>query len=35
MMLRYDLDLDDGEEDDDKKIVNFIRFFLAPKIEDS
>tara|TARA_B100001093_G_scaffold519917_1_gene611375 strand:- start:16515 stop:17309 length:795 start_codon:yes stop_codon:yes gene_type:complete len=35
MMLRYDLDLDDGEDDEDKKIVNFIRFFLAPKIEDS
>ena len=35
MMVRYDLDLDDGEEDEDKKIVNFIRFFLAPMIEDS
>lgn len=35
MMVRYDLDIDYDEEEEDKKIVNFIRFFLAPMIEDS
>ena len=36
MKIQYDMDdvLDDDEEDEDYEATNFIRFFLAPKIED-
>ena len=36
MKIQYDMDdvLDDDEEDEEYEATNFIRFFLAPKIED-
>ena len=37
MKLQYDLDfiMDQEDDDEDKEAENYIRFFLAPKIEDS
>ena len=37
MKLQYDLDfiMDQEDDDEDKESENYIRFFLAPKIEDS
>tara|TARA_Y100000591_G_scaffold58389_2_gene46835 strand:- start:3519 stop:4322 length:804 start_codon:yes stop_codon:yes gene_type:complete len=35
MKLQYDLDFVMDQEDDDEESENYIRFFLAPKIEDS
>lgn len=39
MKLQYDLDFvmdeDDDEDDEESEVNNYIRFFLAPKIEDS
>ena len=36
MKLQYDLDfVMDQEDDDEEESQNYIRFFLAPKIEDS
>ena len=35
MKLQYDLDFIMDNEDEDEEVNNYIRFFLAPKIEDS
>ena len=38
MKLQYDLDFvmdEDDDEDEESEVNNYIRFFLAPKIEDS
>tara|TARA_B100001063_G_scaffold247357_1_gene293176 strand:- start:4690 stop:5493 length:804 start_codon:yes stop_codon:yes gene_type:complete len=35
MKLQYDLDFVMDQEDDEEEVKNYIRFFLAPKIEDS
>jgi len=36
MKIQYDMDdiLDDDDENEDYEVTNFVRFFLAPKIED-
>jgi hypothetical protein len=34
MKLQYDLDFIMDQEDEEEEVKNYIRFFLAPKIED-